>query len=59
MHAALLFKENGVVFAERGTVRWMLHRAVDPAAVWYETWQLLRDTLLVLTPPATRVAGHD
>ncbi len=59
MHAVMLFEENGVVFAEKDGVRWMLLRAADPTAVWYETWQLLRDTPSALTPPATTEARHD
>jgi len=59
-HAAMLSEEHGVVFAERDGVRWMLHRSIDPAAVWYETWRLLRDTPSALTPPpaAESIAGE-
>jgi hypothetical protein len=53
MHATMLFEDDGAVFAERDGVRWLLHQAVDPAAIWYETWQLLRDTPSALTPPVT------
>jgi hypothetical protein len=53
MHATMLFEDGGAVFAERDGVRWILHRAVDPTAIWYETWQLLRDTPSALTPPST------
>ena len=52
-HATMLFEDDGAVFAERDGVRWLLHRATDPAAIWYETWQLLRDTPSALIPPDT------
>jgi len=50
MHATLLLEDNGAIFAERDGVRWLLHRAIDPAAIWYETWQLLSNTPSVLNP---------
>jgi len=53
VHATILFEDNGAVFAERDGVRWVLHRTMDPAAIWFETWQLLRGTPSALTPPPT------
>jgi hypothetical protein len=52
-NATVLFEEDGVIFAEREGIRWVLHRAIDPTTIWFETWQLLHSNSSALEVPGS------
>jgi len=64
-HATILSEEHGVIYAERESVRSVLHRAVDERLVWCETYQALIVLWCSPTPrpqsttvPRQRVSGQ-
>ena len=40
-HATILSEEHGVIYAEKGGVRSVLHCAADERLIWWETYQVL------------------